>query len=77
MRSAGQHRVEWRADDAIDPQSPAADELADAGRGRATGDGAFVRALKLGDMVTVWGRARYPGWLNHVERLEVKVYWSV
>lgn len=77
VRAPEHHRVEWRATDDVDPESAAADDLVAAGRGRATGDGAFVRALKLGDMITVWGRARFPGWSNNVERVEVRVYWAV
>ncbi|RYP68624.1 hypothetical protein DL769_005461 [Monosporascus sp. CRB-8-3] len=72
-----QHHVEWKAIDDIDPQSAAAEELEKAGRGRATGNGEFVRNLKLGDIITVWGRARFGGWTNNVERVEVKVYWTV
>ncbi|KAK7751152.1 hypothetical protein SLS62_006982 [Diatrype stigma] len=77
VRAPEHHRVEWRATDDIDPESAAAAELVAAGRGSATGDGAFVRALKLGDMITVWGRARFPGWSNNVEKVEVRVYWAV
>ena len=71
------HQVVWRATDDVDPASPEADALEAAGRGRATGNGAFVRSLKLGDMVTVWGRARFGGWQNDVKRVEIKVYWSI
>lgn len=77
-RTSCHHRVEWRADDDIVPDTPDAEEkLAAIGRGPSTGDGEFVRNLKLGDVITVWGRARYPGWANHVERVEVRVFWAV
>ncbi|RYP40585.1 hypothetical protein DL767_001585 [Monosporascus sp. MG133] len=71
------HHVEWKATDDIDPQSTAAEQLESAGRGRATGNGEFVRNLKLGDIITVWGRARFGRWSNNIERVEVKVYWAV
>lgn len=70
--------VVWRWDDAIDPESEEALEMAkEQGRGRATADGKFVRSLEVGDVVSVWSRARFPGWANIVERIEVKVYWAI
>ncbi|KAM7220628.1 hypothetical protein V8F06_004032 [Rhypophila decipiens] len=51
--------------------------LADVGRGIATGDGEFVRKLKVGDIVTVWAKARFPGWVNYVDRVKVDVYWAI
>ncbi|KAK7962459.1 uncharacterized protein PG986_003284 [Apiospora aurea] len=71
------HHIEWRWDDDVDPSSSAAEDLEKRGRGKATGNGEFVRSLKLGDIVTVWGRARFPGWQNRVEKVEVKVYWAI
>ena len=76
-RNFEHHHVEWSATDDVDPESPEADQLEAAGRGRATGNGAFVRSLKFGDMVTVWARARYPAWVNNVKRVEVRVYWAI
>lgn len=75
-RQTQEHVVEWRYNDDVDPEMSAADELNDAGRGRATGNGEFVRSLRLGDVVTVWGRARFGGWQNHIKKVEVKVYWK-
>ncbi|KLU92665.1 hypothetical protein MAPG_11609 [Magnaporthiopsis poae ATCC 64411] len=71
------HVVEWRADDNIDPDTPQAQELVNAGRGRATGTGEFVRNLKLGDVITVWAKARFVGWQNNLKFLKVDVYWAV
>ncbi|KAI1506045.1 hypothetical protein F5X99DRAFT_366963 [Biscogniauxia marginata] len=71
------HHVEWSWSDDIDPESTAGQELDDAGRGTATGNGEFVRNLKLGDMITIWGRARFGAWANHIEALKVQVYWAV
>ncbi|KAI0172556.1 hypothetical protein GGR52DRAFT_545153 [Hypoxylon sp. FL1284] len=74
------HHVEWSWDDDIDPDgadSSAVQELEDAGRGVGTGNGEFVKNLKYGDMITVWGRARFPGWSNNIQKVEVKVYWAL
>ncbi|KAK3330681.1 hypothetical protein B0H66DRAFT_544603 [Apodospora peruviana] len=78
-----EHRVVWSYTDDVrptpddDPDSPAVLALAASGRGKATGDGEFVRNLKLGDVVTVWAMARFPGWSNHIERVKVEVHWVV
>lgn len=72
-----EHRVEWSYLDDIDPESPEADRLVEIGRGRATGNGKFVRSLKLGDVVTLWAQARFAAWQNIVERVQVDVYWVV
>ncbi|KAI1427395.1 hypothetical protein F5Y12DRAFT_169990 [Xylaria sp. FL1777] len=71
------HRVEWSCTDNIDPTSNAGKELDSVGRGSATGDGTFLRSLKVGDMLTVWGRARFPGWMNSVQKVQVEVYWAL
>lgn len=75
-RQTQEHVVEWRHTDNVDPELSGADELELAGRGRATGDGEFVRNLRLGDIVTVWGRARFGGWQNQIKKVELKVYWK-
>ncbi|KAK0656262.1 hypothetical protein B0T16DRAFT_32583 [Cercophora newfieldiana] len=73
-----EHTVVWRYTDDMDPENEqAAAELASSGRGTATGDGRFVRQLELGDIVTLWGKTRFPGWANHVESVKVEVYWVV
>ncbi|KAI1080092.1 hypothetical protein F5B20DRAFT_540748 [Whalleya microplaca] len=76
-KSLRHHHVEWSWTDDIDPESAAAETLDEVGRGPATGNGEFVRNLKYGDMVTVWGRARFGGWANNIEKVEVKVFWAV
>lgn len=70
---------ESSADGAAAPvfESPEVTALAEIGRGKATGDGEFVRNLKLGDIVTVWAKARFPGWVNYVDRVKVDVYWAI
>ena len=70
------HTVTWSSGDNIHPESAAADDLVAQGRGRETGTGEFVRGLKVGDAVSVWVKARFPGWSNHVKRAEVDVYWA-
>jgi len=74
---ASEHVITWAHDDAVDPESPEGDELEAQGRGRASVTGGYVRHLELGDIVTVWARARFPGWRNHVEKVKVDVYWAV
>lgn len=67
-----ENEIEWRWDDDLDGEV-----LDEAGRGRDTGNGEFVRNLKLGDVVTIWGKARFRGWVNHVQKVKVDVYWAV
>ncbi|KAL1870267.1 hypothetical protein VTK73DRAFT_2716 [Phialemonium thermophilum] len=76
-RQPTEHRVTWSWRDDVDPDSTAAMQLEEAGRGRATGNGEFVRALRLGDTVTLWAHARFPGWINFVEKVQIDVYWAV
>ncbi|KAI0419019.1 hypothetical protein F5X98DRAFT_335883 [Xylaria grammica] len=71
------HRIEWLYTDNIDPESSAGQELDSIGRGSATGNGNFLNNLKVGDMVTVWGRARFPGWVNIIQKVQVEVYWAL
>ncbi|CAJ2504378.1 Uu.00g117720.m01.CDS01 [Anthostomella pinea] len=72
-----QHHIEWSWTDDIDPESTAGEDLEKKGRGSATGNGDSVRSLKVGDMITVWGRARFMGWSNNIEKVEVQVYWAL
>lgn len=72
------HVVTWSWTDDIQPDTEAAENLQrDEGRGKETGDGWFVRDLKLGDVITVWAKARFGGWANHVEKAQIDVYWAV
>ncbi|KAL2268843.1 hypothetical protein VTJ83DRAFT_3689 [Remersonia thermophila] len=74
-----EHRVVWSYTDEVDPERDveAAEALDEQGRGKATGDGKFVRDLKLGDVITVWSKARFPGWANHVQHVKLEVYYAV
>lgn len=71
------YSITWRWDDIADPDWVEASTLDQVGRGKLSGNGEFVRNLKMGDMVTVWGMARFPQWVNHVEHVGVEVYWAV
>ncbi|KAL2016175.1 hypothetical protein VTK56DRAFT_4093 [Thermocarpiscus australiensis] len=79
MSTLQEHRVVWSYNDDIDPERDveAAARLARQGRGKATGNGKFVRDLKLGDVITVWAKARFPLWVNYVESVKVDVYFAV
>lgn len=72
-----EHVVTWSYLDDVNPDTDAGKALADQGRGRATGDGSFVRDLRMGDVITIWGKARFPGWVNHIEHVKIEVYWAV
>lgn len=76
-REVKEHVIIWASDDCIEPLSSAGDRLEAEGRGRLTGDGKFVRGLKVGDIITVWARARFPGWQNLVEEVKIDVFWVV
>lgn len=71
------HQIVWSCDDDIDPDSVFGQGLIDAGRGRATGTGEFVRNMRIGDVVTVWAKARFAAWCNVVEEVKIDVYWAV
>lgn len=71
-------RIVWHYLDSIPADSAKAEEIeTEEGRGRATLDGSAVRNMQVGDSVSVWARARFAGWANHVERLSVRVFWAV
>ncbi|TVY43765.1 hypothetical protein LSUB1_G001253 [Lachnellula subtilissima] len=74
---AHDHVVTWSCDDNILPESVDGTELEKQGRGRETATGQFVKDMKVGDVVTVWAKARFPGWVNVVEQVKVEVYWAV
>lgn len=76
-RNMKEHVITWSCDDNIDPESLEADELAQNGRGSATGSGEMVRNLEVGDVITVWAKARFPGWTNEVNMIKIDVYWAI
>lgn len=69
------HKVVWSWNDDINPLT--AEQLDALGRGPATGNGDFVRNLKLGDVVTVWAKTRFGGWVNNVEHVNMDIYWAL
>ncbi|SPO00196.1 uncharacterized protein DNG_03045 [Cephalotrichum gorgonifer] len=71
------HTITWSYTDDVHPDSAAAEALVEKGRGRETGMGAFVRSLMVGDEVSVWAKARFPGWTNHVLSIGIDVYWAL
>lgn len=69
--------ITWAYDDCVSPRSPGGDRLEEEGRGRETGNGNFVRNLKIGDIITIWARARFSGWRNNVVYAKIDLYWAV
>ncbi|RFU76027.1 hypothetical protein TARUN_6237 [Trichoderma arundinaceum] len=68
--------ITWSYLDDVAPDSEGGQALEAQGRGRATGDGKFVRELQVGDVITVWGKARFHAWVNRVESVRIDVYWA-
>ena len=71
------HSVTWHYNDSIDENSPAAQAADNRGQGWKSLDGSFVRSLRTGDCITLWGRARFPGWRLTVKSATITVYWAV
>jgi len=40
-------------------------------------NGEFIRGLQVGDVVTIWGKARFGGWGNWVQEVCCEIYWAV
>lgn len=76
-RDSKEHKVTWLSSDNVIPDSLDAVELEKQGRGRESANGEFVRNLKVGDVVTVWAKARFPQWINFVEKVRIDVFWAV
>ena len=72
-----EHHFEWSWTDDTPAEGPGAEALAAVGRGKSTGDGRFVRELRLGDCVSLWAKARHPQWANHVEGAKLEIYFAV
>lgn len=71
------YEVTWTCWDVVAPGSKEAQQAMEEGKGQLDGDGRFVRNLKLGDVVTVWGRAMHRGWVNVVDTVEINIYWAL
>jgi hypothetical protein len=76
-REVKEHVIILAHDDCINPFCSEGDQLEQVGRGRHTGNGDFVRSLQIGDIITFWARARFPGWTNQVKEVKIDVYWAV
>ncbi|KAI9046928.1 hypothetical protein LZ554_009005 [Drepanopeziza brunnea f. sp. 'monogermtubi'] len=77
-RQSQEHKITWSfQDNIVNPDSVAGTDLESQGRGSETANGAFVKDMKVGDMVTVWAKARFPGWVNIVESVKIDVYYAV
>jgi len=35
-----------------------------------------VKAIHVGDVLATYGMARYPGWTNYIEWVELEVYFT-
>ena len=77
VRDWKDHVVTWSFSDSAKPGSSASEALKAQGRGAATGDGLFVNSLRFGDVITIWAKARFPGWVNYIESVKIDVYWAV
>jgi len=71
------HTITWHYLDSIDENSPAAVEADNRGQGWKSLDGSFVRSLKMGDCITLWMRARFPGWKLDAKMAKIDLYWAV
>lgn len=77
-RETKNYTITWHHLDAIEPGTADAEEIEKTqGRGHATLDGRRVREMRPGDSISVWARARFGGWVNHVQALSVRVFWTV
>ncbi|KAJ8595449.1 hypothetical protein M405DRAFT_714367, partial [Rhizopogon salebrosus TDB-379] len=72
-----EHTIVWYFLDSFDNQSAEAAEATKLGWGPATLDGKFVRSMQVGGCITLWARARFPGWENRVQKTKITVYWAV
>ncbi|KAH8589721.1 hypothetical protein B0O99DRAFT_636447 [Bisporella sp. PMI_857] len=76
-RESREYTITWSCDDHIHPETPEANALREIGRGGATANGDYVRNMEVGDVVTVWAKARFPGWVNNVQDVSIDLYWAV
>lgn len=77
VKTLQMRKIVWSCDDNIDPDSIYGKQLDTMGRGRATATGEFVRNMRIGDVVTVWAKARFQAWVNIIEEVKIDVYWAV
>lgn len=71
------HIVTWTDLDDVEEGSPEAIAAENRGQGWKSYDGSFVRDLQVGDCITLWMRARFPGWTNDAVKAKITVFWAV
>ncbi|KOS22836.1 hypothetical protein ESCO_003432 [Escovopsis weberi] len=71
------YTVAWARTDNVRPGSVDAQALFLLGENPSARDGKFVGDLRVGDVITVWGRSVQAGWENYVRSVEIDVYWAV
>ncbi|KAG0707653.1 hypothetical protein DFH29DRAFT_591897 [Suillus ampliporus] len=71
------HIVTWTYLDDVKEGSPEAIAAENNGQGWKSYDGSFVRDLQVGDCITLWMRARFPGWSMNGVKAKITVYWAV
>lgn len=71
------HAVTWHYLDSIEEGSAAANEADERGQGWQSLDGNFIRGLREGDCITLWMRARFPGWRLAMKGAKIDIYWAV
>lgn len=76
-RQTTHHIVTWTDLDDVKEGSPEAIAAENRGQGWKSYDGSFVRDLQVGDCITLWMKARYPGWSNEAVKAKITVFWAV
>ncbi|KAG0700856.1 hypothetical protein DFH29DRAFT_807023, partial [Suillus ampliporus] len=71
------HIVTWTDLDNVKEGSPEAIAAESRGQGWKSYDGSFIRDLQVGDCITLWTRAHFPGWIMKGVKAKITVYWAV
>ncbi|KAG1827180.1 uncharacterized protein BJ212DRAFT_1310723 [Suillus subaureus] len=71
------HIITWTDLDDVKESSPEAIAAENRGQGWKSYDGSFVRDLQVGDCITLWMRARFPGWSNDAVKAKITAFWAV
>ncbi|KAG2157216.1 hypothetical protein DEU56DRAFT_9150 [Suillus clintonianus] len=76
-RQTSHHTITWTDLDNVEEGSSDAIAAENRGQGWKSYDGSFVRDLQVGDCITLWMRARFPGWMNNAVKAKITVFWAV
>ncbi|KAJ2933876.1 hypothetical protein H1R20_g3216, partial [Candolleomyces eurysporus] len=68
------HEIVWTDQDDPEKKEETVEALERTGAGWGYG---FVRELTPGDRIAIYARAQYPGWVNHVGAVEIRMYYSM